>query len=191
MIDIEIILSLLVGLVIIATVVMYNKIISGMNRSKRAWSDVITYEKLKIDLLPQLSTITDDFKDFESGFIEKVTTLREAISTLDNNKIDHKALSKAEELSSNVVTSIKATAENYPELGSTKLFQELMSQIADKSENVTAAITIYNRGVEQFNNSIEMIPLNFVNFVFARKNKLDTFVQSGTVESYDYKPNFT
>jgi LemA protein len=65
-----------------------------------------------------------------------------------------------------------------------------MDEISDKNENVAAAITIYNRSVEHFNNSIEMVPYNVVNSLFAKKQQLDNFHQSGTVESYDYKPNF-
>lgn len=179
------------GVVLLAIVIMYNMIISRMNRVKRAWSDVITYEKLKHDVLPELYKLTDDYKEFESGFIENVTKLREAVSNLDTSVIDIDALKKTEELSKSVFTSFKATAENYPELGVTSIVSDLMSQIADKNENVAASITIYNRGVEQFNNSIEMVPLNIVNGLFARKSKLACFHQSNTVETYDYKPNFS
>ena len=52
------------GVVLLAIVIMYNMIISRMNRVKRAWSDVITYEKLKHDVLPELYKLTDDYKEF-------------------------------------------------------------------------------------------------------------------------------
>jgi LemA protein len=183
--------SLIIAVVIIiAIIVLYNQIIANLNRAKRAWSDVITYEKLKQDVIPQLSELTENFKEFESDFIEKVTALRESIAVLDEDKIDVNALAQVETKSKAVFSSFKATAENYPELGSTKIVQELMDEISDKNENVAAAITIYNRSVEHFNNSIEMVPYNFVNSMFAKKDKLINFHQSGTVESYDYKPNF-
>ncbi len=177
-------------IVFIGIIVLYNTIVGNLNRAKRAWSDVITYEKLKQDVIPQLTSLTENFKEFESDFIEKVTALRESISVLDKDEIDVKALANAETKSNALFSSFKATAENYPELGSTKIVQELMDEISDKNENVAAAITIYNRSVEHFNNSIEMVPYNIVNKIFAKKHKLDNFHQSGTVESYDYKPNF-
>ncbi len=176
---------------ILMIIVMYNMIISRMNRAKRAWSDVITYEKLKNDVVPQLYELSDKFKEFEADFVEKVTSMREAISELNTDSIDIKNLAKAEEFSKSIFSSMKATAESYPELGSTQLMRDLLAQVADKNENVAAAITIYNRGVEQFNNSIEMVPLNVVNGVFARKSKLLCFHHSNTVENYDYKPNFS
>jgi len=183
-------LLVVAAVIIIGIIILYNQIVGNLNRAKRAWSDVITYEKLKQDVIPQLTKLTENFKEFESDFIEKVTALRESISVLDKDDIDVKALANVETKSKAVFSSFKATAENYPELGSTKIVQDLMDEISDKNENVAAAITIYNRSVEHFNNSIEMVPYNVVNSLFARKQQLDNFHQSGTVESYDYKPNF-
>lgn len=176
--------------VIVAIIILYNQIVGNLNRAKRAWSDVITYEKLKQDVIPQLTELTDNFTEFESDFIEKVTALRESISVLNEDEIDVNALANVETKSNAVFSSFKATAENYPELGASKIVQELMAEISDKNENVAAAITIYNRSVEHFNNSIEMVPYNIVNNLFAKKAALVNFHQSGTVESYDYKPNF-
>ncbi|WP_052380100.1 MULTISPECIES: LemA family protein [unclassified Pseudoalteromonas] len=180
-----------IGFVLLSIFIMYNMIITRMNRAKRAWSDVITYEKLKHDVLPELHKLTEDFKEFETEFVERITKLREAVSGLNNNVIDVNALKETEELSKNVFSSLKATAENYPELESANIVRDLMAQVAEKNENVAAAITIYNRGVEQFNNSIEMVPLNIVNAIFVNKSKLTCFHQSNTVESYDYKPDFS
>lgn len=182
--------SIIIGSLIIVVVVLYNTIISNLNRAKRAWSDVITYEKLKQDLIPQLTEVANDFKEFESDFIEKVTALRESISQLDKDDIDVQALSTVEAKSNALFSSFKATAENYPELGAKELVKELMSEISDKNDNVAAALTIYNRAVEHFNNSIQMVPFNLVNSTFAKKEPLENFHQSGTVEDYDYKPNF-
>lgn len=180
-----------IAILMVSIVVMYNKIITGMNRARRAWSDVIAYEKLKNDLIPQLNEVVSSFKDFESTFIENVTKLRESISNLHENKIDINALNNTEQLSNSLFSQLKVTAENYPELASSELYQDLIKQIAEKNDNVAAAITIYNRGVELFNNTIEMFPINLVNTMFASKDKLQSFHQKNTVENYDYKPNFS
>jgi LemA protein len=97
---------------------------------------VITYEKLKQDVIPQLTELTNNFTEFESDFIHKVTALRESISVLDKDEIDVKALANVETKSNAVFSAFRATAENYPELGSTKIVQELMDEISDKNENV-------------------------------------------------------
>nr|WP_136250389.1 LemA family protein [Ningiella ruwaisensis] len=185
-----IVLSVVVVLLIIAIIVLYNQIIANQNRAKRAWSDVITYEKLKQDVIPDLTKVAEEFKEFESDFFAKVTALRESIGQLDEDKIDVDALAQVEARSNALFSSFKATAENYPELGSTDIIEKLMEEISDKNENVAAAITIFNRAVEHFNNSIEMVPYNLVNAFFARKQKLDNFKHEGAMDGYSYKPNF-
>lgn len=175
----------------VSIVIMYNVIITRMNRAKRAWSDVITYEKLKSDVIPELMQITDDFKVFETKFLEQITSMRSAISSISRDKIDIDKLKDIEMHSKAVFGQFRATAENYPELGSTEVVHDLLAEISDKNENVAAAITIYNRGVEQFNNAIEMLPLNIVNGLFTRKDKLEVFVHCGLVDDYKYKPNFS
>lgn len=183
-------LAVSVSILIIGIILLYNTIIGNLNRAKRSWSDVITYEKLKQDVIPQLTELTEDFKEFESDFMQKVTALRESISVLDKDKIDVDALANVESKSKALFSSFKATAENYPELGSSKIVQELMDEISDKNDTVAAAITIYNRSVEHFNNSIEMVPYNLVNKFFAKKDKLDNFNQTSAADAYEYKPNF-
>ncbi len=71
--------------IIIGIIIIYNQIVGNLNRAKRAWSDVITYEKLKQDVIPQLTELTNNFTEFESDFIHKVTALRESISLLDKD----------------------------------------------------------------------------------------------------------
>ena len=181
---------IIIGVLVVITIVLYNQIIGNLNRAKRAWSDVIAYEKLKKDVLPQLTTIANEYKEFESDFVEKVTALRESIDSLKPDEIDVAALGKVETQSKAMFSSFKATAEDYPELGALDLVKNLMDEISDKNENVAAAITLYNRSVEHFNNSLQMVPYNIVNKFFARKEALENFHQSGTVEEYDYKPNF-
>jgi LemA protein len=182
---------LIIAVVIISIIIMHNTIIGRMNRAKRAWSDVITYEKLKSELIPKLVSLTEEFKIFESSFVEQITAMRTALSSISKDKIDIEQLQEIEARSNQVFSTFKATAESYPELGSTQVVRDLIAQITDKSENVAAAITIYNRSVEQFNNSTEMFPINIVNSLFAKKDKLEVFTQSGLTDKYDYKPNFS
>ena len=181
---------IIIAVLVVGTIILYNQIIGNLNQAKRAWSDVITYEKLKAEVLPQLSDVANEYKEFESDFIEKVTSLRESIDRLKQDEIDVNALAEVETKSKAMFSSFKATAEDYPELGALNLVKTLMEEISDKNENVAAAITLYNRSVEHFNNSLQMVPYNLVNKFLTQKEPLENFHQSGTVDDYDYKPNF-
>ncbi len=49
------------------------------------------------------------------------------------------------------------------ELKADQLYLKMMHEIDEQNENVGAAITIYNRNVELFNNYIQVFPNNMIN----------------------------
>ena len=66
----------------------------------------------------------------------------------------------------------------------------LMHEITDQNENVGAAISIFNRNVEHFNNSIQIFPNNVVNSMSLNKKPLKPFQDRVMDIGFDYKPNF-
>lgn len=185
--------TVIIGMIVIIAlwvVITFNVIVGRFNRAKRAWGDVITYERLKNDTLPQLADITEDFKEFESGLLKQVTELRTAIQGLNESAIDTSKLAVVEQMSRDVTESLRVSVEAYPELKTNRVVQQLMQEISDKNTNVAAAITLFNRGVEEFNNSIQYFPNSFINTILVKKTTLDTFSDSTASSGFEFKPNF-
>ena len=65
-----------------------------------------------------------------------------------------------------------------------------MREITNQNENVGAAITIFNRNVEHFNNTIQIFPNNLVNSMTLNKKALKPFNDKLQDSNFDYKPNF-
>lgn len=65
----------------------------------------------------------------------------------------------------------------------------MMREIAEQQENVGAAITIFNRNVELFNNSIQMFPGSLVNGLLNKKPAVTPFSDTEASSAFDYKPN--
>jgi len=59
----EIIISVgvIILILLVWVIVIYNSIIGKHNRAKRSWSDVIAYERLKNDVLPQLENMLGEY----------------------------------------------------------------------------------------------------------------------------------
>ena len=55
----------------------------------------------------------------------------------------------------------------------------MMNEIEEQNENVGAAISIYNRNVELFNNQIQVFPHNIVNNMLLQKESCASFPRSG------------
>ena len=67
--------------------------------------------------------------------------------------------------------SLNVVIENYPELKANDIYLKMMNEIEEQNENVGAAITIYNRNVELFNNQIQIFPHNIINNMFLKRKQ--------------------
>ncbi|MDQ6958010.1 MAG: LemA family protein [Mariprofundaceae bacterium] len=184
-------LSVVIGVILLIwIIVIYNAIIGKYNRAKRAWSDVIAYERLKNDVLPQLEKMLGEYKEFESGLLKRITELRGALSSLDEGNIDASRLVEVESRSRQLMQGIKLTMENYPDLKTQHVVQQVMQEISEKNANVAAAITIFNRSVELFNDKIQYFPNSLVNAILNRKKTITPFDDTEASAGIEYQPDF-
>ena len=185
-------ISILICVILLLWIVItFNTIVSRFNRAQRAWGDVIAYERLKNDTLPQLAKLTEEYKEFESSLLNQVTELRTAIQSLDDNKIDTRQLAKVEQLSKSINEAVRVSVENYPDLKAHTVVKQYMKEIADKNTNVAAAITLFNRAVEEFNNAIQYFPNSLINQFLTKRKALDTFTDSQAESGIEFKPVFS
>ena len=180
----------IIGIVILAIIIIYNGIVSRANAAQRAWANVITQERQKNKIIPQLQAVTEQYQQFESGVQAKITALRSALGGLNSDKMDTGKLAEVESATRNLVQGMHIAVEAYPELKANEMFGKLMREITEQQENIGAAIRIFNQNVEAFNNGIEVFPNSLVNSLLNKKVKLNTFNDSEAEAGFDYKPNF-
>lgn len=180
----------LISILILAIIMIRNNIVRHHNASIRAWADVATYERQKIKILDNLAPLVEQYSNFEKGTLEKVTELRQNILNLNLNTSDISQLQRVENLSQELMRTLNVVVENYPELKANELYLKMMTEIEEQNDNVSAAITIFNRNVELFNNHIQIFPNNIINTVTIGKKKLRPFRDTQASQSFDYRPNF-
>ena len=182
---------LLIIIAFIAMIVMIrNGIVRHFNATIRAWSDVTSFERQKLKTLEELAPVVEQYAAMEKGTLEKVTELRQNIMNLNMNNADVGQLQRVEALSKQLMSSLNVVVENYPELKSNELYLKMMNEIDEQNENVGAAITIFNRNVEMFNNYIQVFPNNIINTATIGKKTIRPFRDNSAEQSFDYKPNF-
>ena len=179
-------LALLVAIVVVT---IYNGIISNKNKCKRSWSDVVAYAQQKIKVLPKLEEAVKEHKEFEETVQKDVAKLRSGIKELNTENMTPGVLEKLEGTFSNMMSGLSVSVEAYPDLKSSNLYQQLMSEISELQENITAAITIYNSNVENFNNGIQHFPNNIVNSMLNKEAQLDSFDNNEASDEVGFKPN--
>lgn len=179
----------IVALLIISVIVIYNRIVGRMNAVARAWADVVAQERQKNNVLPALEKIAAEYKEYEATIMTQITGLRASLKRLDSGAMDYNALTEAHHNTTTLLSGLYAVAENYPLLKASELYRNLMAEISEQQENIGAAIRIFNRNVEDFNNGIEMFPHSVVNGLFNKKHKLSTFNDTQAESGFEYRPD--
>jgi LemA protein len=164
-----IILAVIVVLVL-WVIVIYNKLIVLVNRTKEAWSDIEVQLKRRYDLIPNLVETVKGYASHEKGVFEKVTEAR--TKALGATGMEEKA--KAENMLSSTLKSLFAVAENYPQLQAAGNFLELQRDLRDTEDKIQAARRFYNGNVRDLNTQIEVFPANIFSSMFGFK-KMDLF----------------
>lgn len=183
------ILLILIVVAVVFFIIIRNKIVKNENAAKRAWSDIATFERQKVKILDDLAPLIDRYGNFENTTMTQISALRQNILNLNSEKQDVRQLEQIEQQTSQLMKGIHVQVEAYPELKANEIYQKLMHEITNQNENVGAAISIFNRNVEHFNNSIQVFPNNIVNSFSLNRKVLKPF-EDRVQTNFDYKPNF-
>jgi LemA protein len=185
---VELLLILFI-IIAVAFIGLYNGIVTASNRAQHAWADVLVYERRKIKVLDELQQPLSSFMAHEDQLLKKITQLRSAITNLPASA-DGSALTEVQGATRDLQRSLALTVEAYPDIKSGSLIGSMMSEIVEQQAEVAAAIAVFNREVELFNNSIQIFPGAVVNKLLNKKSAISTFVDSEASSSFDYRPNF-
>ena len=180
----------LIGLILVFSVVgMYNGIVEGKNRVKRAWADVIAYQVQKMKVIPELERGMKQYQEFEQGTLQKLTELRSSLGRLSGDVIDPEQLQKVQAQSQTLFGGLRATFEAYPNLKTSDLYQKWMKELAETQSNITAAITIFNETVQSFNNALQEFPSNMVNSSLNHETPVKVFSDTAAQAEFEYRSN--
>ena len=151
------------GLIIVAGVVLYNRLIRSRNRVDTAWSDIDVQLQRRHDLVPMLVKAVDQYAKYERATLEAVTELRaEAMRVADV-----RAKGKAEEKLTAGIERIVALAENYPDLKANENFLNLQNELVETENYLQFARRYYNGSVRDYNTMTETVPSNIIAGWFA------------------------
>jgi LemA protein len=153
---------LVAGLLIVAVVVLYNRLVRSRNRVSTAWSDIDVQLQRRHDLVPQLVKAVDAYAKYEKATLEAVTELRaEAMRVVD---VD--ARGAAEQALGEGVGRLLALAESYPDLKANENFLKLQAELVQTENYLQFARRYYNGSVRDYNTMTETVPSNVVANLF-------------------------
>lgn len=181
-------MTIISGFIILIVVIFsYNSIAKNRNSVIRAWADVVAYERQKNNVLPQLEVVVEKYQQYEHGLQMQIIELRTSINKIKPDELNNKDLKLVEDQTRALIQGIKVAVENYPDLKTSNLMQKLMHEIAKQQENIVAAITIFNKNIEEFNNSIQIFPEHIVNDYINKQKKIEPFLDQKALDAFEYK----
>ncbi|MBI4637356.1 MAG: LemA family protein [Candidatus Rokubacteria bacterium] len=151
-----------VALLIVFTIVTYNRLVGLNQRSQEAWSDIDVQLKRRSDLVPNLVETVKGYAAHERKTFEEVTRWRSATQTATTPE----ARAQAENQLTQALRQLFAVAEAYPELKANVNFQQLQAELSQIEETVQSSRRYYNAVVRDLNTAIETFPSNFIASTF-------------------------
>lgn len=151
-------------LIVLWLVAAYNGLITLKNRTNEAWSDIDVQLKRRYDLIPNLVETVKGYAKHEASVFENVTKARTEAMKAESTG-NAKDMAASENILTNVLKSVFAVAEAYPDLKASQNFAQLQGELTDTEDKIEAARRFYNANVRDFNTKQEVFPTS----IFARQ----------------------
>ena len=167
MLWVVIVLGFLAALVV-ALVLLYNRLVTLRNRVENAWAQVDVQLRRRYDLIPNLVETVKGYASHERETFEAVTQARSGAQQAQGPAEQ----SAAEGILGQALGRLFAVAEDYPELQADENFRQLQDELAETENKIAVSRQVYNDTVLTYNTAIQTFPGLLVAgpFGFARKD---------------------
>lgn len=163
-----IIITVIVVILVLFTIVTYNKLIKARNNVKNSFAQIDTQLQRRFDLIPNLVETVKGISNHEKEILEKIAESRNGYMNANSSG---EKLEMNNQLSSSLRT-LFAVVENYPEIKSNENFSKLQDELSETEDKVTYSRQFYNDAVTIFNNKLQTFPNNIVGAIFGFKEEV-------------------
>jgi len=143
---------------LLAAISIYNRFVQLRNAADGAWSDIDVQLKRRYDLIPNVVETVKGYAAHEQSTFDQVTRARSQAMQAGTPA----EIAKAEGNLTNVLKSLFAVAEAYPELKANQNFLSLQTELANIEDALQNARRYYNALVRDLNTQVESFPASVV-----------------------------
>ncbi len=170
----------------------YNKLISGDQNVKKVWGNVETNYQRRTDLYNSVIKTIEASANFEKSTLREVLDARAKATAVNVDINDPATLEKYQQAQGELRSAfgrLLAVVENYPDLKTTKAFQDFQTQIEGTENRINVARQDYNKAVESYNLRVKKFPNNMLAGIFGFKEKAFYKADPGTEKAPDVNFN--
>jgi len=142
------------------TIMTYNDLVTAKLEAENKWTYIQIQFERKLDLIPQLVAVVENYTDYEQETLTLITELRTQWLSLNGTPSEQANIST--QLNQAFSTLFVAIQENYPTLYADILYQELFDEITGTENRITQAKLDYNDAVTNYNTKLATFPGNLI-----------------------------
>jgi LemA protein len=149
----------IIGLLVIAGIVSYNRFVRQRNAIRDAFANIDTELRRRYDLIPNLVETVRGYAQHEREVLENVTRARAAAEAATGTPASQ---AQAEGPFVAALRQLFAVAENYPQLRANENFLQLQNELAVTEDRLQTARRFYNANVRDYNQRVQAFPSNII-----------------------------
>ncbi len=153
-------IAFIVAIIFAFFIIIYNTLIALRNSIGRASADIDVLLEKRHDLIGRLEDVVKGYSNYERTVLVQVTGLRTKWMAVQNGSINEK-MEQSNQISQ-MIKTIFADVENYPDLKADKNFLDLQSAIYEIESQIADRREFYNDSVYELNTKIQQVPYNLV-----------------------------
>jgi LemA protein len=152
----------------------YNGLVTADVDVQKVWSNVETNYQRRTDLYSSVIKTIEGSANFEKSTLREVMAARASATQVKVDINDPATLAKYQAAQGQLQSAfgrLMAVAEAYPDLKTTKSFQDFQAQIEGTENRINVARQDFNKSVEGFNLKVRTFPNNIFAGIFGYKVK--------------------
>lgn len=170
----------------------YNGLVTSDVNVKEAWSNVETNYQRRTDLYSSVVSTIEGSANFEKSTLKEVIDARSSATKVNVDINDPESLAKYQAAQGQFQSAfgrLMAISEAYPDLKTTKAFQDFQTNIEGTENRINIARRDYNSVVKEYNLMVRTFPNNLFAGLFGFKEKAFYQADSGAEKNPNIKFN--
>lgn len=144
----------------------YNRMVELEEQINARWSQVKNQYQRRADLIPNVVSTVKGYADFEQKTLQDIVDARSRVGQVqigDDVTGDPEKLAEYERAQAALGSSLSrllVVAENYPDLKSNKLFQDLITELEGTENRISVERKRFIEAINQYNTYLRKFPNN-------------------------------
>lgn len=160
------------AIVLLYSMVSYNKLVSKRENVEKAWNEVQNTYQRRLDLTPNLVNVVKGVSDFEHNTLVDVTNARSKALQVTGGNVTAENYNKQSALQDSLASASNRmiiNIEKYPTLHGTDAYRGLQTQLEGNERRIKVARQDFNSAVADYNKLVKTFPTKLSAGVFGFK----------------------